>query len=78
MGWLAVVDQLPELQAAEVLRLQPGDIVVLRFPRRVPHEMVTRIREDWRKLTKSEHALVVLDEGATLSVLRNGEMVSAG
>lgn len=66
----------PELPEARILRLEPGDTLVLRYGKLLTDmeadEILSRIKADF-----PDHRVVVLDGGATLDVLRR-ERVEAG
>lgn len=67
-------EQLPEikLEPATVLRLQPGDVLVLSVEQHITRDMSDRLRARFSPL-KEQLGLadvVILDGGATFSVMR--------
>jgi hypothetical protein len=53
----------------EVVRLEPGDVLVFHHPSILSREAVGRIRAEFKALFP-HNALLVLDEGARLDVIR--------
>lgn len=71
-------DLTPELKHAEVLRLQEGDVVVLRFKSPLHDSERVRIREAWSKLLPGTKTLVF--DGANtvdLTVVRQAVLEQA-
>lgn len=58
-----------ELKEVDILRLQPGDMLVIRAPMRLSDYAKKRIGEAIRK-EFPEHKVLVLEEGLSLEVLR--------
>ncbi len=58
----------PELPQVRILRLEPGDILVLQHERRLDDLVMNRIREDVRERLPG-HPVLVLDDGLTLAAL---------
>lgn len=55
--------------------LEPGDVLVLRFPQRLTHEQVNRIRETVRTVLKDGAVpVLILDGGADISIVNCREM----
>lgn len=58
------------------LRLEPDDLVILRFPDCLSIEQVRHIQEAWKRLFEHKGALpppvIVLERGASLEVARGG------
>ena len=61
--------EIGEAHEVSVLRVRPGDVVVLRFTEYLSVEFREHIRAQWGKHASGTKC-VVLDGGATLDVLR--------
>jgi len=59
------------LEHLRKINLDPGDILILRYPRRLLSSEMHRIRESMERVFPG-HVMVVIDEGAELSVLSSG------
>lgn len=64
--------EMPEITRAEVLTIQPGDRLVLTYPHRVTPEMMGTLREFMERAFPGVPC-VVLEEGATLQVVRDAQ-----
>ena len=60
-----------DFESVQLLRLQPGDIVVLRVPRDLSEQDFAGF-SDRVKATFPDHQLVLLDDTADLQVFRKG------
>lgn len=63
---------MTDLEEARILRLQPGDILVFEFDRRIPMDVYSRLKEKVSDLAPG-HKILVCDGGSTLRVLREGD-----
>jgi hypothetical protein len=65
---------LPAVAAAEVLKPQPGDTIVLKFKERLSAAEYARLRASWDEATKgtaaAEQRIIILDGGADIALLR--------
>jgi hypothetical protein len=66
--------QLPEIKEALLLRVQPGDAIVLRVERSIDRETADRLRAEWHRMWTGTALAgvpcVLLDGGADLTVVR--------
>lgn len=60
------------IEHMEVLRVQPGDVCVIRSEKDLSDQAVSLINEAWRRMFPERDApkLIVLDRSMTLGVLR--------
>jgi hypothetical protein len=61
----------PELESVRVLRLQPGDVVVVRLADRIDKHAAETIRNDLRPKFP-DHEVLVLGPNADLEIVRDG------
>lgn len=65
---------MDEIESVKLLRYQPGDIVVLRSPRRLSFEAIERLRRDWQAasvgITLADIKVIVLEEGMDVDIIR--------
>lgn len=74
--------ELVTLRDMTVLRLEPGDIVVLRHPKALSAAAQARLVEGWQRILdrmglRGSVTVVVHEEGMAVGVLRAGEPAEA-
>jgi L-lysine 2,3-aminomutase len=62
--------ELTEVEHVEVLRIQPGDTVVVNVPRRITLQDADRIKELVQARLAVHVPVMVLGEGITVSIAR--------
>jgi hypothetical protein len=67
IGWLK---SLFALGAVRVVRLKPGDKIILYFPGVLTADQADRLRADWARFFGASTPALVLENGARLEVLR--------
>lgn len=61
------------VRSVEVLRLNPGDMLVYTHPHWLPHTQYEKVREQLLKMIPEGVNLAILDGGARFQVIRNEE-----
>jgi acid phosphatase class B len=56
------------------LHLEPGDVLVYVYPRKMTAETIDRISHQLRKAFKADIPIVILDQGARLQVVNKNEL----
>jgi NAD/NADP transhydrogenase beta subunit len=76
---IARIEQLERHAAQEpiALRLEPGDIVVLRAPQALTYDQVLRLR-DFGRAEFSAHQIVVLSAGVDVKVVKPSAITRVG
>ena len=62
-----------ELTEASILRLQPGDVLLVKLDRQVSESEVARFRDTWKAMVEGshlEHVRVLILQNADVAVLR--------
>lgn len=59
-----------ELDAVQILRLRPGDVLVVKHPQVLSERAKQNIREAFDEAGLQDFALIVLDDGLELEVVR--------
>lgn len=57
------------VKSVELLRLEPGDKIILTTPHTLSDAAISRLREQWERMFPSTRA-VILEHGLQLHVLR--------
>lgn len=58
------------LEHLKVLRLEPGDVLVFRYPGRISTEGFGRLRTRFAEAFGEQHKVIALEDGADLGVVR--------
>lgn len=65
----AVVPELEAVKSAEILRLEKGDVIVLKSREPLNDEMAARIKQAMKRIVP-RNEVVVLDESIEISVIK--------
>lgn len=58
------------LRHLQILRVEPGDTLVLRHPNRVSQRVAEQIRGDCKRIFGDKHRIVLLEDGMEMGVVR--------
>lgn len=67
---LQLLSQAPEIKQVQILRLQPGDIVVLSAPGCISNETAQRLKEQWERSFEGFKCAILGDGIEVQKVLR--------
>jgi dihydroxyacid dehydratase/phosphogluconate dehydratase len=68
----AIVADIPEVKAIEVVSLKPGDVVVLSYDGPISSEMCERLKSMVWKVWP-DHQVIVLTDGLEMRIVRDHE-----
>ena len=63
---------LEEVESVKMMRLEPGDRVVLLFPGPLPKRALAVLRDQLDRMFP-DNPVIILDNGATLEVLKGAD-----
>lgn len=76
-SWKGIQEPVETLKEGQILRLQPGDIVVLSHPGRLSEAAMERVGKGWKSLCERAGIptipMAVFEEGMKVGVLRASE-----
>lgn len=64
------IEALPEAERVEIVRVQPGDVIVLTFPGLISQETAERIKRTCESNLFPNNRVMVIGDGARVSVLQ--------
>lgn len=73
---LSGVKALPEVRSIEVMRLKPGDVIVVELQQKVPTKQVENIQAMLKPIFPNNKT-IVCDEGTRLKVVSAAEAAGA-